>query len=225
MSLNPYINNAICQLFDEIEEKCKVKFAKFAPSDLQGQRTLAAGEREYMDNTLNNESHGIYKYLYDPNLSFDFRFHQRIAALPFSKTRTPWATLMFSTKQVRPLTNMLSHKYKKKVLVEGSVFETLRRRVSVPVNMAVVSNDISKLYDTAEKMALYFDRFINFHYIQTLEVKKEEVSRESVSGQAMDIKEVDFIKYDTTTRGSIVAIPYSFDLIYPFHYWLYYLSC
>ena len=35
--LTSYINNAICQLFDELEDKCKVKFAKFASSDLQGQ--------------------------------------------------------------------------------------------------------------------------------------------------------------------------------------------
>ena len=43
--LNAYIKNAIAQLFDEIEDKCHVKFATFSASDLQGQKEVAAGER------------------------------------------------------------------------------------------------------------------------------------------------------------------------------------
>lgn len=212
--LNSYLNNAICQLFDEIEDKCKVKFAKFTASDLQGQETIAAGQRDYMDDTPNNESHGIYKYLYDPQLTFDFRFHQRLAAMPFKKTNKPWATIMFSTKQVRPLTNMLSHKYKKILYNEGVPYEFLTRRVSVPVNMAIISNDMTKLYNTTEKMAMYFDRFINFHYNQVISMGDDFTVQQNVSGQAMNIREVDLTKYDTTTRGSIVAVPFTFDLIY-----------
>ena len=106
-----FINNAIAQLFDIIEEKSNVKFATFTASDTQGQKEIAAGERQYMNDKKNNQSNGIYKYLYDPGLSFDFRFHQRLAAAPFEKTSKPWATIMFSTKQVRTLTNILSHVY------------------------------------------------------------------------------------------------------------------
>ncbi len=217
--LNPYIKNAICQLFDEIEEKCKVKFATFTASDQQGETNIAAGQRNYMDDTLNNKSHGIYKYLYDPRLSFDYRFHQRLAEAPFAKTNIPWVTIMFNTKQVRPLTNMLSHKYKGHYTRGYEQYDPLRRRVSVPVNMALVSNDIDKLYQVTERIALYFDRFINFHYTHVLESKYSTkdnpiVLKENVSGQAMNIREVDLNKYDTTTKGSLVAVPYTFDMIY-----------
>lgn len=217
--LSPYINNAICQLFDEIEVKCKVKFATFTASDLQGTTNVATKKRDFMDDTINNDNHGIYKYLYDPKLSFDYRFHQRLAEAPFVKTSKPWVTIMFNTKQVRPLTNMLSHKYKGNVNHEGNYYDPLRRRVSVPVNMALVSNDISKLYQVTERIALYFDRFINFHYthvLESLRSTKENpiLLKENISGQAMNIREVDLNKYDTTTKGSLVAVPYSFDMIY-----------
>ena len=78
-----YMNNAIAQLFDEIEEKCHVRFATFTASESQGQINKNTQYREYMSDVRNNDSNGIYKYLYDPNLSFDFRFHQRLAAAPF----------------------------------------------------------------------------------------------------------------------------------------------
>ena len=59
--LNAYLNNAIAQLFDEIEEKCCVKFATFTASDTQGQQNLAAGTRRFMNDAENNNSNGIYK--------------------------------------------------------------------------------------------------------------------------------------------------------------------
>ena len=77
--VNAYIKNAIAQLFDIIEEKSNVKFATFTASDAQGEENISAGTREYMDDKKNNKSNGIYKYLYDPALSFDFRFNQRLA--------------------------------------------------------------------------------------------------------------------------------------------------
>ena len=69
---------------------------------------------------------------------------------------------MFSTKQVRTLTNVLSHLYTRRENINGNITEFKTRMVSVPVNMVVVSNDMDKLYDTTEKIAMYFDRFINF---------------------------------------------------------------
>ena len=216
--INSYIKNAIAQLFDEIEDKCKVKFTTFTASDSQGQKNIAAGTREYMDDKKNNQSNGIYKYLYDPGLAFDFRFHQRLAAAPFEKTSKPWATIMFSTRQVRPLTNVLSHVYTRTEYVNGSPMQFKSRMVSVPVNMVVISNDMDKLYNTTEKIAMYFDRFINFHYKQVLtfgNVKKGGFELyDEVVGRAANIREVDLDKLDTEHKGQIVSQGYQFDLIY-----------
>ena len=214
-----YLTNAITQLFDEIEDKCKVRFATFTASDSQGQVNIAAGDRLYMNNTPNNESNGIYKYLYDPNLNFDFRFHQRLAAAPFRKTSTPWVTIMFNTKQARPLTNILSHKYTEiKYNEEGRPYKLKIKRVSVPINMVLVSNDMTKLYETAEKISMYFDRFINFHYDHVITVGKLDQGGfniyESKVGQAANIREVDLTKLDTEQRGSLVTEAYQFDLVY-----------
>ena len=214
-----YIKNAIAQLFDEIEEKCKVRFATFTASESKGQINKDTKYREYMSDVRNNDSNGIYKYLYDPNLSFDFRFHQRLAAAPFRDTKTPWVTIMFNTKQPRPLTYILSHKYKDiKYDADGNPYMLKIKRVSVPVNMAVVSNDIDKLYETTEKIAAYFDRFINFHYDHIITIGDLCDGGfniyESKVGQAANIREVDLTKLDTQQRGSLVSEAYQFDLVY-----------
>ena len=214
-----YMNNAIAQLFDEIEEKCHVRFATFTASESQGQINKNTQYREYMSDVRNNDSNGIYKYLYDPNLSFDFRFHQRLAAAPFRKSSTPWVTIMFNTKQPRPLTNILSHKYKDiKYDPNGRPHLLKVKRVSVPVNMALISNDIDKLYETTEKISTYFDRFINFHYDHVITVgdlKKDGFNiYESKVGQAANMREIDLTKLDTEQRGSLVSEAYQFDLVY-----------
>ena len=214
-----YINNAIAQLFDEIEEKCNVRFATFTASESQGQINKNTKYREYMSDVRNNDSNGIYKYLYDPNLSFDFRFHQRLAAAPFRKTSTPWVTIMFNTKQPRPLTNILSHKYKDLKYDKNGRPHLLKiKRVSVPVNMALISNDIDKLYETTEKISTYFDRFINFHYDHVITIGDLEEDGfnvyESKVGQAANIREVDLTKLDTEQKGSLVSEAYQFDLVY-----------
>lgn len=216
--LNAYIKNAIAQLFDEIEDKCHVKFATFTASDTQGQKEIAAGERQYMNDKPNNQSNGVYKYLYDPGLAFDFRFHQRLAAAPFAKTNKPWATIMFSTKQVRTLTNVLSHLYTRTEYINGVPTQFLTRMVSVPVNMVVISNDMDKLYNTTEKMAMYFDRFINFHYDHVITFGDVNDGGyelyEEVVGRAANIREVDLDKLDTEHKGSLCSQAYQFDLIY-----------
>lgn len=216
--VNAYIKNAIGQLFDEIENKCHVKFATFTASDSQGQKEVVAGERQYMNDKRNNQSNGIYKYLYDPGLSFDFRFHQRLASAPFEKTNKPWATIMFSTKQVRTLTNILSHIYKRTEYINGVPTRFRSRMVSVPVNMVVISNDMDKLYNTTEKMAMYFDRFINFHYDHVItfgDVNNGGFELyEEVVGRAANIREVDLDKLDTEHKGSLCSQAYQFDLVY-----------
>lgn len=215
--INAYIKNAICQLFDIIEEKSRVKFATFTASDSQGEKNLAAGTREYMDDKENNKSNGIYKYLYDPGLAFDFRFHQRLASAPFKKTTKPWATIMFNTKQVRTLTNVLSHRYTRRETVGGKIREFKTRMVSVPVDMVIVSNDMDKLYETTEKIAMYFDRFVNFHYDHAIVFKsdnKDYELYEEVAGRAANIREVNLDKLDTEHKGQIVSSAFQFDLIY-----------
>ena len=216
--LNAYIKNAIAQLFDEIEDKCHVKFASFTASDTQGQEEIAAGERQYMNDKPNNQSNGIYKYLYDPGLAFDFRFHQRLAAAPFEKKDKPWATIMFSTKQARTLTNVLSHVYTRTEYINGTPTQFKTRMVSVPVNMVIISNDMDKLYNTTEKMAMYFDRFINFHYDHVITFGNVDNGGyelyEEVVGRAANIREVDLDKLDTEHKGSLCTQAYQFDLIY-----------
>lgn len=218
MAINAYIKNAIAQLFDELEDKCHVKFATFTASDTQGQQNLAAGTRTYMEDKSNNQSNGVYKYLYDPGLAFDFRFHQRLAEASFAKTSKPWATIMFSTRQVRPLTNVLSHIYTRTEYINGIPTQFKTRMQSVPVNMVIVSNDMDKLYNTTEKIAMYFDRFINFHYDHTIVFGKPENGGyelyENVAGRAANIRETDLNKFDTTQRGALVASAFQFDLIY-----------
>lgn len=213
--VNAYIKNAIAQLFDVIEAKCKVKFATFTASDSQGEKNISAGTREYMDDKKNNKSNGIYKYLYDPGLSFDFRFHQRLASAPFRKSNVPWVTIMFNVKQVRPLTNILSHVYTRTVEIDGKLRQFKTRRVSVPVDMVVVSNDMDKLYDTTEKIAMYFDRFINFHYDHTVSFEESKLEfSEEVVGHASNIREVNLDKLDTEHKGQIVSSAFQFDLVY-----------
>ena len=217
--VNAYIKNAIAQLFDEIEDKCHVNFTTFTASETQGQKEIVANPQQYMDNNnVNNESNGVYKYLYDPALTFDFRFHQRLAAAPFQKSKKAWVTIMFSTKQTRTLTNILSHLYTRTEYINGVPTQFKTRMVSVPVNMVIVSNDMDKLYDTTEKMNMYFDRFINFHYDHALtfgDVKKGGYELyETVVGRAANIKEVNLDKLDTEHKGSLCTQAYQFDLIY-----------
>ena len=161
----------------------------------------------------------VFFHSYSCNLAFDFRFHQRLAAAPFAKTSKPWATIMFSTKQAQSLSDILSHLYTDyKYDKDGNPYELKLKRVRVPVNMAIVSNDMTKLYYTTEKMSMYFDRFINFHYDHVIDVGDPETTGfqifESKVGQASNIREVDLNKYDTTSRGSLVAQAYTFDLVY-----------
>ena len=125
--------------------------------------------------------------------------------------------IMFNTKQVRPLTNILSHKYKDLQYHDGKPYLFKIKRVSVPVNMVIVSNDMTKLYDTTEKIATYFDRFINFHYDHVISVGTPEDGGfeiyESKVGQAANIREVDLNKLDTEHKGSLVASAFEFDLV------------
>ena len=97
---------------------------------------------------------------------------------------------------------------------KGTVGEVLVEEL----NMVLVSNDMTKLYETTEKIAMYFDRFINFHYDHVITVgdlnKGGFNIYESRVGQAANIREIDLTKLDTEQRGSLVSEAYQFDLVY-----------
>ena len=137
----------------------------------------------YMKKYTDTYNRGIYKYMYDPDLAFDFRFHQRLASAPFQKTNVPWATLMFSTKQPKPLTNVLSHHYKSVCTAEdGSLHELGIKRLSVPVNVALVSNDMTKLYECD-----YPDCFKFFESYDKLKLHKSTFHGVSYDGMNFNI--------------------------------------
>ena len=80
-----YLKNAIAQLFDEIEDKCKVKFATFTASDTQGQQNIVAS-REYMSDEENNNSRrGVVR------LSYPMRSHLTARSPPADCILVPTA--------------------------------------------------------------------------------------------------------------------------------------
>ena len=212
-----YINNCIVQLLDYIEATCGLKFVTFTDRDLVGSSSY--GKQQYMASYNAGAKGTVYKYLYDPGLSFNFRFHQYLADINFVHHDKPWVTLMFSTGAVKPLTYVLSHKYEgiQYVLKPDNTDDIIpykTRRVSVPMQIALISNNISYLYENLEKMASYFDRFINFPYHQTIRYDGKNVMQWQCIGQCTNITPVDVAKLDTETRGTIVTATYNFNLIH-----------
>ena len=221
--MSNFLNNCIVQLFDHIEAKCGIKLVTFTDKDLQGQQGQGSDKQGYMVDYNNKGNGTVYKYLYDPGLSFNFRFHQYLADINFVYHNKPWVTLMFSTGAVKPLTYVLSHKYEgiqyvTKPDADDNTGEDIvpykTRRVSVPMQIAIVSNNISYLYENLEKMASYFDRFINFPYNQTIRYDGKNVMQWQCIGQCTNITQSEVSKLDTETRGTIVTATFNFNLIH-----------
>lgn len=225
-----YLNNCLIQLFDLIEAKCNINFVTFTDSDIAGNYT-GDTTQEYMAAYKSGATGTVYKYLYDPGLSFNFRFHQYLADISYVYRENPWITLMFSTGAVKPVTNVLSHKYNGMQFItangsvddEGNLDDTnaiqdvipyKTRRVCVPMQIGIVSNNISYLYENLEKISSYFDRFINFDYNQTIKYSSTKVMQWKVIGQCTNITQSDVQKLDTETRGTIVTTNINFNLIH-----------
>jgi hypothetical protein len=210
-----FISNPIVYLFDKIEEQSGMKLATFTTNEIPHEEFH---EQPYMQQyqSLNqtNNNPSMYKYIYDPNLEFDFRFHQRIASMKYSERNYPWVTIMFNTKQVRPQTNVISHKYKSYTTVDQGFFKIDSRRVSVPVNMVFISNDISYLYTFLENISFYWDRISNFPYKQAIQYTDDYKENYNQVGQAVGITPINLEKLDTQRRGSLATAAYSFDLVY-----------
>ena len=226
MSSTNFINNALSQLFVDIEDKCNVQFNSFTAND-RPQRNGINADQEYMKMYQAEEDNRIFKYLYDPDLNFDFRFHQRMARINFGKRNMPWCCLMFNTDTVQPLTNILSHVYTGMKFVETDEVDTdgipkqkaieyTFRRVLCPVNFVLVSTELSYLYQIQEKMAMYFDRWINYTYSQQLcwDENPEHDDHFGLVGACQNIRQVNLDKLDTESKGSLAMVAYSFELIY-----------
>lgn len=228
MSSPNYINNALTQLFNDIEHKCQIKFVSFTANDSpQQNRGGINSNQEYMKMYQQTADNRTYKYLYDPDLNFDFRFHQRMGRINYSRRKEPWVSLMFNTGTIKPVTNILSHVYdgieyvefedkdeqgNKKIVTEGVEYKF--RRVVCPINFVLISNELSYLMQVAEHMAMYFDRWINYTYKQTLTFSPLTTLEYDLVGVAQNIRQVNLEKLDTESKGSLAMAAFSFELVY-----------
>ena len=227
MSTPNFLNNALTQLFDDLEDKCRVKFNTFTANDKPMKGGINA-DQEYMKMYQKTEDNRIYKYLYDPDLNFDFRFHQRMARINYRNRKEPWVSLMFNTQTVRPLNHVLSHVY---TGIQEAEFEFVNkdtkekeikklgieynfRRVNCPINFVLISNELSYLYHVSENIAMYFDRFINYTYKLSLNFSPITTVDWDVVGFAQNIRQVNLEKLDTESKGSLAMTAFSFELTY-----------
>lgn len=221
-----FLNSALAQLFDNIERFSGIKLSTFTTNDKPMEQKSINSDQKYMRQYEGEYSPQQYKYLYDPSLSFDLRFHQRLSRISFGDRKAPWVSLIFNTDTNQPLTNVLSHVYKGMEYVpfeytdkDGNVIqrtegvEYIFRRVKTPVNFTLISNDLSYLYETTEKVAMYFDRIVNFPYKLTLNFTEDHAPVFDLVGMATDIRQVNLNKLDTASRGSLVMSGFSFNLI------------
>ena len=227
MSSPNYFNNAISQLFDDIEQKCHVKFNTFTANDKPIRKGINA-DQEYMQMYQETEDNRVYKYLYDPDLNFDFRFHQRMARINYGKRKEPWCSLIYNNGAIKPLTHILSHVYDgleyaqfEEKNKETGLMETVTRgveykfrRVTCPCNFVLISNELSYAYHIAENMAMYFDRFIDFTYKQYLQLSPLTEMEYELVGQAQNIRQVNLEKLDTESKGPLCMLAFSFELVY-----------
>ena len=205
------ISNPISYLFNGFETYSGIPFTVFTTSQVP-------------DNTFHKQVNltkyqqkndgAQYKYLYDPGLKFDWRFHQRIASIKYDQRKEPWVTLMFNIGIKNPLTNMISHNFTTYEQFSTGIFEVGIKRESIPVNFVFISNDITYLNSYLGKIQRRWDRFVNFPYQQTIQYTNSLVKTYSLTGQAMNIVPEDLEKLDTEMRGSLVTAAYTFNMIY-----------
>lgn len=199
-----------------LEGHTGVKFATFRMNEAEKvEQGFDGGNKKYMKQYKETYDEPVYKYLYDPDLAFDEDFHQRLASIGFKDRNEPWVTIMFNTGTVQSLTDVVStNQYLTISNSDGDYFDIKTKRVRVPVNMVLVSNDISTLYKVTENLALFFDRVINFKYCEYVGFPTGTEDEYEKTAQCMDIEEVDLNKLDTNSRGSIVSSAYTFGLTY-----------
>ena len=212
------INNALVYLFKYFEDSTGFNFPSFMNNE-QPDSNLNVNQKymkQYQQKNTTQHNGSVYKYLYDPNLSFDWRFHQRISKIKYADRSEPWISIIFNTGEVKTLTNVISSTYDqiKTIRSEGMFYELPIRRVLTPINMVFVSNDIDYLNAFLQTLAFYFDRITQYSYITILKYSDTDIYKYPLSAMAKDINQRDLKKLDTEKRGSLVTAGYSFDLIY-----------
>ena len=122
---------------------------------------------------------------------------------------------MFSTGPVKSLTEVVSYNmYRTIKNSDNDFFDIKTKRVKVPVNMVLVSNDVSTLYAVTENLTLFWDRIVNISYCEFVQFPTGTEDEYEKTCQCMDISEVDLTKLDRKTRGSLVTSAYTFNLVY-----------
>lgn len=217
MAVFNYVNNALGQLFDVLEGHLGgEKFASFSLNEVDKTESGFDGaDKVFMQQYKKECDEHMYKYIYDPDLSFDDRFHQRLASVAIKDRSKPWVSLMFNTGAVKSLTNVYScNNYFTVNNSDGDYFDVKAKRVLVPVNMVLISNDMTYLYSITENLTLFFDRIINFEYVEYVGFPTGTEDEYERKGQVTDITEVNLEKLDTTNRGSLASSAYTFNLVY-----------
>lgn len=214
-----YLNNALIYLFETFETETGYSFPNFlvneSPSSVVEQPLLQK-QRQIQNNTTLPNNGAMYKYLFDPNLEFGFRFHQRLSRIKYDDRKAPWISIIFNTGEVKPLTNVLSTINDQIRITRRTkgFYDIKVRKVLTPVNLVFISNNIDYLYSYLQKLSFYFDRITQYYYKQSIKYPDLHVSNYTLSGMAKDIVQKDLNKLDTERRGGLATAGFSFDLIY-----------
>lgn len=209
-----YLNNPIAFLFDQLEVQSGIEFISFTSGQAPKEDFH---DQPYMKMYQDTQDQKLYKYIWDPNLAFDFRFHQRMASIKYSDRSQPWISIIFNTKEVRPLTNVISHIYTSQEITDTGYYPITTRRLSVPINLVFISNDLPYLYNFLEQISFFFNRLVNFKYNQAIKFSDTFTQNYELTAQALNITPEDLNKLDTTRRGSLATASYSLDLVYFAH--------
>lgn len=211
-----YLNNCLGQVFDVLESHTGTKWATFTMNEAEKvEQGFDGEEKVYMKKYAEQHDEQVYRYIYAPNLSFDDTFYQRISSVGFDDRREPWVSIMFSTGPVKSLTEVVSYNmYRTIKNSDNDFFDIKTKRVKVPVNMVLVSNDVSTLYAVTENLTLFWDRIVNISYCEFVQFPTGTEDEYEKTCQCMDISEVDLTKLDRKTRGSLVTSAYTFNLVY-----------
>jgi len=205
-----YFINPLVYLFEKFEDVTGVPFLEFSTE--KPDNTLHTQKYMKQYNDLTNKG-TFYKYLYVPDLAFDFRFHQHIAKIQYTERKTGWVTPIFSTGVKNQHTNVLSHVYSHWESFESKSNQIRFRRSLIPVNLVFISNDINFLYTYLGKLNFWFDRIVGLEYKQDVLIHSAPQNIE-LSCDIMNILPKDLSKLDTSRKGSLVTAAYTFDINY-----------
>jgi hypothetical protein len=207
-----YLNNALIYLFNKLEEEAGAPLTPFVINGTPS--TNPESDQVYMQRYKQKSDGELYKYLYDPNLAFSFRFHQRISNLKYSEKDKPWISIIFNTGEVDPRSNIVSQTFKTYETMEDTTYEIKVKRMKVPINFVFISNSMDYLYSYLGSLSYYWDRIVNFQYKQTLHLSETHSKNVPLVGQALNISPQRLDKLDSQNRGSLATAGYSFELVY-----------